>query len=390
MDRLLKSVLPLVATVFAVLPGCEAQTVEFTSVPEGYIPGSIMLPEAFTGALAIDPTNDNILYASVGSFQDTKVARIELDSGNARIVANGPFGNIGGIAVLAPDTLAFTNNFQTPGADPDNTILLASDENGDGDFNGEGEIRELIAPILEGGFGFTGVQVHVVPPGNPSNIPTGSLMVQTADGIGESELLVVTDPLITPMYRPVSGPFFAGFDFNGGFDFDSRGRVVMGSATVLDSINFIISGTVSLLDNLNGDEDIDPDEVFLLQSTDELPNGKSDLTIDGEDDVFCPTAGEVVTFRVPGNVKNLGPAPNTFATTTSGFLSAVLVNSKQRPFDPNSGPNGATLIIGSGFGESNLLTLRPQGSADLNQDGGVDSIDLILFQEQWRNGSGSR
>jgi hypothetical protein len=334
------------------------QTLNFTSIPDGYIDGSISLPRAFTGALGVDPTDDQIVYASVGSFQDVNLARVNLTSGTSAVVADGPFGNIGGIAVLSATQVAVIDNSGAVGGPSDQTLLLASDLNGDGDFNDGGEIAELIPPILTGLFGWTGTQARVAPAGNPSSIPSGSVIVQSADGSGGSELLVVQNPLSTPSYRPAGAAYFSGFDYNGGFDFDSQGRIMMG--TVTGSFN----GNVIALVNSNADQDIDPGESNLLISGAQLPFGIADLVLDGEDDGFCATSGDVKTFKVPANPLIDSATPSAFAATDSPFLTAVLINSKERRFEPNSGNSiGATLLIGgfaAGFVPAdNLLTLVP-------------------------------
>ncbi|MCA9428992.1 MAG: hypothetical protein KC940_00655, partial [Candidatus Omnitrophica bacterium] len=50
------------------LHGAQAQKLNITSAPQGYEATSIDLPNLFTGALGVDPTNENRAYASVGSF----------------------------------------------------------------------------------------------------------------------------------------------------------------------------------------------------------------------------------------------------------------------------------------------------------------------------------
>jgi hypothetical protein len=362
---------------------CPAAELAFVSVPQGYHAGSIHLPRGFTGALGVDPTDDQIVYASVGGFGDVDLSRIDLHSGTATIVAEGPFGNIGGIAVLSATEIVLVENAGAAGGPPDKTILLASDLNADGDFNDAQELRELIAPILEGFFGWSGAQARLVPPGSPASIPSGSVLIQTADGSGAAEVLVVTDPLGSPTYRPAGGAFFAGFDFNGGLDFDSQGRLLVGAATVIDPTTFVIAGQVFGTQNLNSDQVIGASESHILVPSGQLPSGISDLVVDREDDAFCTSGGSIKTFHVPANVLSGEVAVTDFAPTHSSFLSAVLLNSRARSFEPFSGPGGAILLVGGGFGETNLLTLTPTAKADLNGDGLIDTTDLLLFQEQW-------
>ncbi len=365
-----------------------AGSLNFTSIPHGYRPESISLPGSFGGGLGADPLDDSILYASVGSYLNTQIARINLQTGSTSIVLHGPLGSVAGIAVLNATQVVIVDNASVTGGPPDKTILLASDFNTDGDFDDENEITELIAPILTGYFGWSGAQARVVPAGNPCGIPSGSVLVQTADGGGTGEILVIADPLGTPRYRPDGGAFFNGFDYNGGFDFDSHGHLLAGSATVTDPIFFTISGQIFGLDNKDGDETIDEGESNVLVGTDQLPLGIPDLILDGEDDAFCVSGGSVYTFAAPADVLNGTSTVAVFAETNSYFLSGVMINSKTRPFDPYSGPHGATLVIGSGYGETNLLTLKPAGSADLNEDGMVDANDLLLFQDQWGSVTG--
>ena len=190
------------------------------------------------------------------------------------------------------------------------------------------------------------------------------------------------NPLGSPAFRPEGAAFFGGFDFNGGFDFDSRGYLMMGTATIVDATFFDFDGRVIALVNTNGDEDIDDGEFHTVVGFEGFPNSISDLTIDGEDDVFCTSGGEVLTFSVPSNPLVEMATPVSFVGTDSFFLSGVLVNSKYRPFAPFAGPEGATMILG-GFGSENLLTLTPETSADMNGDGTIDDTDLILFRGQW-------
>lgn len=360
-----------------------SQTLEFTSVPEGYLPGSIALPDSFAGALAIDPNNENVLYASLGAFGDNDVARILLDSGSVEMVADGPFGNVAGIAVLSATQLVLVDNGFAAGGPPDQTILLAQDLDGDGDFEEAGEITELITPILTGFFGFSGAQAEVVPPGNPQGLPSGSVVIQTADGGGGGELLVVTDPLGTPAFRPLGDSFFTGFDFNGGVEFDNEGRLIVASAIVVDPTAFTIAGRVYGLDNLDGNEQIDETEFGVIVPTSTLPSGISDLALDGDDDGFCTSGGDLKTFAIPADVLVGSSTPTTFATFNTTFVSGLAMSSQVRPFEPFSGPRGSTLIIGGGFSETNLLTLKPLASADLNGDGAINGDDLVLFSEQW-------
>lgn len=330
-----------------------AQTIEFTTVPKGYAASSIDLPRPFAGALGRDATDDLKVYATVGGFGATGLVRIDLRDGSVQSVIEGPLGNIEGIAALSAERIVLIEN-----QDPD-TILLASDLNLDGDFDDEGEIEELIAPIgLNEDLDFRGSQARVVPPGDPSGIPSGSVMFQTADNQGGGDLFVVVDPLTNPRYRPDGGVYFTGFDFNGGFDFDSFGRIVMGS------LNSSFLGEVFILVNENGNETIDPGESNMIVAGE---NGMFDLAVDAEDNVYFTGTdpdfiAAVRTFSIPADPLNAMVTPENFAETNSGFLTGILITSKNRSFQPGT-LNGATLLVG-GFTLSfespmNLLTLRP-------------------------------
>lgn len=349
----------LAAATFSARPS-GAQTISVIPVPSGYDAGSIPLPRPFTGALAVDPTDDDVVFASVGSFLDSSLVRVDLTSGTATTIALGPFGNLAGIAAFSPTELVLLDNATAAsGPYPGETILIARDDNpADGDFDDAGEIVELIAPILTADF--SGAQARIVPPGVPSGIPSGSLMFQTADGGGGGELLVVADPLGAAAYRPAGAPYFTGFDFNGGFDFDASGRIFMGT---LNGTNF--TGEVFALVNLDGDEDIDPGESNLLVAGEP---GMGDLVVDAEDDILfagaTPSfAAGIRTFRAPADPLSGTVSPGTLATTDAGFLSGLILNSRSRPFEPNAGPGGATLLFGgftSDFSPGrNLATLTP-------------------------------
>ncbi|MBI3736397.1 hypothetical protein HY256_07775, partial [Candidatus Sumerlaeota bacterium] len=199
-----------------------AQTISFTSVPDGFDAGSIELPRPFAGALGVDADSDNIIYAAVGNYQDMNLARIDLNTGAVAIVAEGPFGGLGGIAPLTGGAIVLTDNASAAGGPPDDTILIARDLNRDGDFNDGGEITKLIDPILVNG-SWSGAQARRVPKVRKSRLGAGSVMIQTADGAGNAELIVIDNPLRRPSFNLHRNPYFFGFDYNGGFDFDSRG-----------------------------------------------------------------------------------------------------------------------------------------------------------------------
>lgn len=386
MVRRLLSVIFLMG--FLLISGSVGQSLEFTHVPEGYIPGSIPLPGSSGQTIGVDPNNPNRIFVPIGSYLDNKLAKIDLKTKALDIVADGPFGFLGGVAVVSATQLVLIDNASVPGGPPDKTILLASDTNLDGDYNDPNEIQELISPILTGFFGWSGAQAHVVPPGNPGGIQSGSLLVQTADGFGGAELLQIRNPLSSPSFFPPNEAFFGGLDYNGGFGFDRAGNLLVGSATVIDPTTFVIAGRVYGVHDVNRDGVIGAGESNIVVDTNQLPSGGSDLAIDGEDHVFCTSGGQVFTFPVPANPLVDEATVAEFARTNSFFLGGVAINSSILPFEPGSGPNGATMIIAGGFGEKNLLTLTPVGSADLDNSGQVDAKDLFLFQEQWHSVTG--
>ncbi len=335
----------------------QAQTLSFTSVPSGYDAGSIDLPEAFAGALGVDPDFDHIVYAAVGSFQNMKLAKVDLRTGEVKIVANGPFGAIGGIAPLGSRRVVIVDNATAEGGPTDDTILIAYDKNSDGDFNDAKEITQLVKPILSGG-NWSGSQARLIPSRPGSALTPGSVMIQTADGNGAAELLVIENPKGKAKFAKKS-PFFGGFDYNGGFDFDSSGRVLMGTLTGS------FTGEIFVLVDRNRDRRIGEDESNLLV---EGEGSMGDMIVDHENDVIFLSFDDsfqaaLKTFRVPADPLKETATPEDFAATDSGYLYSMVINSKQRSFEPDSGPSGAMLIFGglTGTYESavNLLTLTP-------------------------------
>jgi len=343
---------------------CPGQTISFTNVPAGYENGSIDLGMGFTGALAVDPSNPDFVYASVGSWQQNQVVKIDFSDQSVRTVASGLFGSVGGLAVPGPNQLVIVDNDDyAPNTIPGETILLCTDMNIDGDFDDAGEIEELIAPILVGSNSFTGGQARIAPAGNPSGIPAGSLLFQDADGGCKGDLFVVTNPRspATAAFRPSGDAYFSGFDYNGGFDFDSQGRIFMGTT------NFSFSGEVLALVNLDHDERIDPDEWNDVITSASLYGGISDLAIDAEDDVFVVTnpwdGFQIQSFEIPSDPLHEACALSDFADTNSPWLTTILLTGGVLPFEPGAA-DGATMILGgyaAGWANAtNLLILKPK------------------------------
>lgn len=339
-----------------------AQTISFTSVPNGFEAGSINLGAGFKGTLAADPSNPDIVYASVGVWQQQSVVKINLADSSVTTVATGYFGSIGGMAVPSPHQLIVVDNDDyTSNSIPGETILLLTDKNLDGDFDDAGEVEPLIAPILVDGGGFSGAQARIAPAGNPSGIPSGSLLFQNADGGGKADLFVVTNPTNSALaaYRPAGGAYYSGYDYNGGFDFDSQGRIFMGAT------NSWFSGEVFALVNLNADMDIDAGESNDVVTSLSLSGGISDLIIDGEDDLFLVTNPwgdyQVQQIAIPSDPLNEEALPAPFANTDSSWLTTIMINTKTRPFA--AGQNGGAVMLLGGYkgwsSATNLLTLKP-------------------------------
>ena len=352
----------LITAIFALTYTSSAQEIHFRSLPAGYVAGSIPLPRGFAGALSTHPTDDNYIYASLGDYGSNDLALINVSTKQVTTIATGKFKCLNGIAPLSATKIVCTDNYGSNSGMPNDTIVLLSDENTDGDFDDAGEITELISPILvdDAVFGFTGAQTRVCPPGNSCNLPAGSILVQTGDGaIGTGgEILAIVIPLNSPSYSPAAASFFTGFDFYGGMAFDNQKRLIVGEQT-----SFL--GSIHILSNKNADEDIDPDE------SNALITGQSflaDLTVDAENDIFfCASNGTdcaIRTAHIPADPMNETATASDFAATDSSYLTAVTVSSTNKAFEANQATNAAILVT-SGFdadyrAAKNLLTLRPK------------------------------
>lgn len=341
-------------TLLAALSMPAAAQLTATSVPSGYTASSLELGQPFGGALAFDSADPDLIYASVGSFGNMNVLRVDPTAGTTTTVA-GPFGSIGGLALLGNGDLAVTENFTS------DTIFRARDLNSDGDFLDEGELTELITPILTDG-DFGGAQIAVAPAGSPSGIPGGSLVVQTADGETSSELLVVRDPeTSTPAFQPAGGAYYDGFQYNGGVAFAPGGEIIVGEST-LDFFTWVSSGRIVALVNTNGNERIDAGESNVLVEEALLQNGLTDLTISAGGRVFFgENGGNVRSFTLPGNLLTGSATPTVFAGTNGTYMSAVRLNRTDADF--NSSNPSVKLYLGGytpGFVQaSNLLVIAP-------------------------------
>lgn len=342
---------------FVLLQPAFSQEIHFTSVPDGYLARSIALPSGFAGALAVDPTDDRYIYASMGAFGANDLARVNVYSGAVQILAHGKFGALNGIAVIAPDKIVCIDNSGINSGPPNDTILLASDNNTDGDFDDAGEITELIAPILvDGSYGFTGAQARIAPV-NQAGIPTGAAVVQTADGsVGNgAEILVIQNPLTAPQYVPTADAFLDGFHFNGGFDFAPLGgQLILGEQT-----DFL--GAIHSIQDQSTDGAIQPEEDTVLASNISF---LSDVTVDAQDRVYFTAAN--ASFFGSVQLIGTGGSVSDFAVTDSSYLTGVLLNSKSRTFEADSGIEGAVMVVGGWVSDfsatgKNLLTLTPEG-----------------------------
>jgi len=340
-----------------------ADSLEVTSLPSGYSSTSIELGHPYGGSLASVPGQPHILYVSLASgFNATSILKVDTQTGTTSTVATS-FGNIGGLAVLNDGSLAIIDN------GPAETILRAVDGNTDGDFLDAGEVTELITPILTNTFNsqrdFTGAQAAVAPAGNASGIPTGSLLVQTADGGTDGEILVVRDPTTAPAFRPAGAPFYGGIAYNGGLAFDPAGNMIVGTSEFPNA-------RIVALKNTNSDEDIDTGESNVLVNTAGLPNSIADLAVTAEGRViFSENSGNLRTFDLPADVLTGTGTPTTFAQTNGAYLSTVRLDAPTATFAPAATGTTARLYVG-GFvtfiaAATNLLCIQPSTTSAVGE-----------------------
>lgn len=354
----------LTALTVLMLSSAHAQLV-VTAVPSGYTTSSLELGLPFGGALAFDLADPDRLFASYGSFGSMSILQADVATQTTRTVA-GPFGNVGGLAVLDNGDLAISENFTS------DTIFRARDLNGDGDFLDPGEVTNLITPILGDNGDYTGGQLAVAPAGNSSSIPAGALLVQTADGQTSSELLVITVPdTAAPAYQPGSGAYYSGFQYNGGFGFSASGHLILGESRV-ENFTFLPSGRILALVNLNGDEDIDPGESFELAGPGALNAGLSDLAVSGDDRVFfTENSGDVRSFPLPADLLSETANPSVFAQTNGAYLSTVRFDRTGPSFSPG---NPVRLYVGGylpGFVQATNLVVITPAAVSAAQDWGI-------------------
>jgi len=345
------------AAVLAWAPGClHADSIIAESLSAGYQASSIELGQPFGGSIAQHPTNANLLYVSYGDFAFHKVMAVALDTGSTRTVT--PYlGNVGGLAVLNNGDLAISENDDFTS----DTILRARDLNGDGDFIDVGEITELIAPILTTAGNFTGAQMTVAPAGNAAGIPAGSLVVQTADGGTNSELLVIENPETAPAFRPVGGGFYTGFTYNGGVGFSHEGHVICG-------VSEFPVGRIDALVNTNGDMDIDAGEAHTIADGTMLTNSLADLSVTADGRVITSeNGGTIRSFQLPGDLLTGMATPSVLAVTNASYISTVRVDFPDRPF--GSAPGARSTLYAGGYvtfpAATNLLAIKALAPASV-------------------------
>lgn len=341
---------------------------EDVSVPLGYSVGQIQVSstEAEGAALAIAPTTDTLLYASVGGWGPHKVVKVELsqspplvtDFATGAFNLSGPdneddsldsrFGTVGGLAVLHTGEVIIIDNNEQPGV-PGDTIFIARDLNSDGDAqdiitNDNGttipEVIELIKPINtlpgSGWGGFTGQQAEVDTNNN--------IYIVTADGSGLGEVLRVSNPTTTPSINI----WFEGLDYGAGVGFNSAGELYVGNSSW--PVGASIYWTQDLSEPADGDA-LDSDESELVTSA---ISGIYDLAVDADDLLYItngryvqridPISGEITDFAV-------------FPAYT--FLGDIVFTSQSKPFVRTPGIEQAEMIISDGNFDGQLTVIIP-------------------------------
>jgi hypothetical protein len=182
----------------------------------------------YGSALTFSPATPELLFAVLGAFgnqdiwqidttdpalpQYTRVANGAADLFGADDVLDSGFGNVAGLAMFPTGELIIVENEAPLSGPPDgDTIFIARDLNGDGDFldvvGATPEVEPLLVSIPGVGGSFTGMQAEIG--------PDGAVYVITADGGNGGEVIRIEDPLGTP----VANIFFE--DATNGIDFGS-------------------------------------------------------------------------------------------------------------------------------------------------------------------------
>lgn len=340
------------AAAFAVLmpPAAFADTLTASYIAPGYFAHSIELGVPFGGAVAQHPEDEGLLFVSAGNYANHTILEVQLDTGTTRTITP-KVGNVGGLAVLNNGDLAITDNDDSSS----DTILRARDLNGDADFLDEGEITELIQPILTGS-SFTGAQLAVAPGDNASGIPAGALLVQTADG-DNSEVLVISNPEDAPAYYPPGAAWFSGFTYNGGLAFTPEGNVLCG-------ISEFPIGRIAALVNLNGNDRIEPGEHHDIVDGSVLENSISDIGASADGKVIVSeNSGTIRMFQLPEDLLAGTATGGVLAETNGTYVSCARVDFPDRPFIRLDGSRPRATVYLGGFvsypAATNLLAITP-------------------------------
>jgi hypothetical protein len=366
MFRLLYSACVSMALAFLLTMDARAQI----TVPAGYEVHLLRISSQPEGpSLAIDPANRHILYAAVGSWGPHSIIRVDLsgDTITTSTFATGAYNLAGpddednaldslfatasGLAVLSTGELIIVDNNEITGPPPvpGDTIYLAQDLNGDGDARDivdvggvpTPEVVELITPINTlpgtGWGGFTGQQAEVDGADN--------VYIVTADGSGQGEVLRVSSPLTSPSISV----FFEGLDYGAGLGFDQSGTLYVGNNSYPNP-----AGLLGLRDRSvppDGDA-MDAGEMDIISSG--TLSGIYDLALDADDRLFITNGNRVQL--IDGSTG----ATSDFATfPLYYFLGDLVFDDPTRPFHPQSGPNGAQLIIADGDFDGCLTIITP-------------------------------
>ena len=341
------------ATTLTLASVALAESLHAISVPAGYTSSTVELGLPYAGAIAFSPAPSTKLFAAVGSFGSMQILSVDSDTGTTIAVANG-LGAIGGMAVLSNGDLVVSENFTS------DSLFRARDLDSDGKFFSDGEVTELIPPAFHDG-NFSGAQMVVAPAGNPSGIPSGSLVLQTADGGTSGELLVIQNPTGVASYFHTDAPYADCLNYNGGVAFEPNGALIVGSAGFL-------TGEILAMVNTNNNDRINVGERNMVIPSLFLGLGVSDLSVSAESKVyFSENSGIVKSFALPYPLLTGSTEPAQFAHTNSAYLSTVRLDFPERTFAANAASPSAKLYLGgylSGYvAATNLVVIGPLNTA---------------------------
>ncbi len=337
----------------------QPQPLEALDLAPGYTARSIDIGIPVGGAMAFHPTNPDLMILSAGNYGEQILLEFNLDTGTTRPLSP-VIGNIDGIAILNNGDIALTENMTS------NTILRLRDLTGDNAYFDDHEITELIAPIGVD-FAFTGAHMIVAPPGNDAGIPAGSLLVQTADGPGAAEILIIQNPETAPAYFPPDDAWYHGFTYNGGIAFSPHGHVICGVS------NFPVGQVLALL-NSNNDNRIDATEAHEIVSADTLTNSISDLAVSRDGIMItAENSGDIRWFQLPDDLTaGATTADGILAVTNGVYLSRVLLDNTDGDFGSDGHGPAPTVYI-SGFAgypaAPNLLAITPASAPPASAKG---------------------